>query len=81
MENQTKGSEHTPFTETEARIDREEMANNKAPGQSKICKEDLKLGGTLMGTAIKILANKICLTGDWPKDLKYHNLKTLQREI
>ena len=38
---------HLPFTEAEARAARREMANNKAPGFSRITKENLALGGFL----------------------------------
>ena len=65
-----RGIGHAPFTASEARIAREEMANNKAPGFSRIRKEDLEMGGDKMDTLVAQLADKITHSGQWPQTLK-----------
>ena len=64
------GLNHKTVTASEARIAREEMANNKAPGLSRIRKEDLDMGGQEIDTVVAILADKIALEGKWPQILK-----------
>jgi hypothetical protein len=65
-----KGLNHTKVTAPEARIAREEMANNKAPGLSRIKKEDLDIGGHELDTIVAHLADKIVTEGEWPQVLK-----------
>ena len=65
-----RGIGHAPFTASEARIAREEMANDKAPGLSRIRKEDLEMGGDKMDTLVAQLADKITHSGQWPQTLK-----------
>jgi hypothetical protein len=64
-----RGIDHTPFTAAEARIAIEEMAN-KAPGLSRIRKEDLEIGGDEMNILVAQLADKIAHSGQWPQILK-----------
>jgi len=65
-----KGIGHSPFSASEARIAREEMANNKAPGLTRIRKEDLEMGGTEMDKLMAQLADKVTLSGQYPQTLK-----------
>jgi hypothetical protein len=64
------GTDHILFSVAEARVAREYMANNKAPGPSRIRKEDLEMGGDDMDKLVAELANKVALSGEWPKILK-----------
>jgi hypothetical protein len=46
------------------------MANNKAPGPSRIRKEDLEMGGEQMDMLVAQLADKVTISGVWPSTLK-----------
>ena len=61
-----RGVDHEPFSAAEVRIAREDMSNNKAPGLSRLRKEDLEMGGEEMDALIKELADKIAISGEWP---------------
>jgi len=69
-ENNPPGIDHVPFTNSEARVAREEMSNNKAPGLSRTRKEDLEMGGEAMDALVAHLADKVALSGKWPQILK-----------
>ena len=56
------------------------MANNKAPGLSKIRKEHLEMGGEEMDTLVTELANKITLSGVWPESLKSATICPLPKD-
>lgn len=66
-EENPRGTDHLPFTAAEVRIARDDMSNNKAPGLSRIRKEDLEMGGEEMDALIGGLADKIATSGEWPK--------------
>ena len=55
--------DHTQFTKSEARIAREDLSNNKAPGLSRIRKEDLEMGGEEMDNIMAALANEVSKSG------------------
>ena len=61
-----RGNEHELVTLAEVRLAREEMANGKAPGLSRVRKEDLEIGGGEMDALVTHLANKIALGDQWP---------------
>ena len=58
------------FTEAEARVARAEMANNKAPGHSRLRKEDLEKGSCELDILVAQLATKTVKCGKWPQILK-----------
>jgi hypothetical protein len=58
------------FTEAEARVARAEMASNKAPGYSRLRKEDLEKGSCELDTLVAQLATKTAKCGKWPQILK-----------
>ena len=64
------GEGHFPFTAEQTRIARESLSNNKAPGLSRISKEDLEMGGDKMDELVAKLANIISESGKWPDILK-----------
>ena len=66
--------DHHPFTTAEAQIALNEMANNKAPGLSRICKEDLKLGGKDMAKLLAYLGDAIVRDKAWPICLKTNGI-------
>jgi len=68
--NSTPGQNHEPFTLQETLTACAGMSNNKAPGLSRLKKEDLEMGGECMDLLITELANKIALSGVWPDFLK-----------
>ena len=61
---------HEDFTLSEVKIAREQMSDKKAPGQSRVAKEDFETAGQELDVLVQTLANKICKTGKWPKVLK-----------
>ncbi len=65
---------HVQFTASEARIAREQMANNKAPGYSRIRKDDLELGGHEMDKLMANLGNKVVEAKTWPKVFKTNDI-------
>ena len=65
-----RGTNHTSFTEAEARFARREMSNNKAPGLSGLKKEDLEMGGRELDSLVAQLANKMSVSGKWPQIFK-----------
>ena len=65
---------HEPFTEAEARSARQEMANNKAPGFSRITKEHLILGGWEMDKLVASLGDKIVNSKKWPMPFKINDI-------
>ena len=75
-----KGTNHELFTTSEARIARQDMANNKAPGPSRIRKEDLEMGGEQMDALVAALADIIAISGDWPNMLKKPIICPLPKE-
>ena len=75
-----RGKDHISFSVAEARIAREDLANNKAPGLSRTRKEDLEMGGDAMDVLVTELADKIALSGDWPQTLKSNVVCPLPKE-
>jgi len=65
---------HKPFTMSEARIAREQMSNNKAPGHSGIRKEDLEMGGIEMEKLMANLGDKVIHAKEWPKPFKTNGI-------
>ena len=57
------GIDHIPLPAAEVRTTREDMSNNKAPGLSRIRKEDLEMGGGEKDALIGELADKITISG------------------
>ena len=57
--------------QAEIRVAREELSNNKAPGHSRIQKEDFELAKDTLDDLFQEFANKICETGIWPEAMKY----------
>jgi len=79
-QNNPIGQDHIPFTLEETQIARKDMANNKAPGLSKIRKEHLEMGGEEMDNLVTELANKIALSGVWPESLKSATICPLPKD-
>ena len=70
MKKEGSEEEQAQFTKNDAKIAREEMARNKAPGISKARIEDLEMGGQAMDELIAETGNLISESGIWPKVLK-----------
>ena len=46
------------------------MSNKKAPGASQIRKEDFEIAGDTLDNLVRVLSDKICMSGIWPEVMK-----------
>ena len=74
------GTGHIPFTMSEVRIAREEIASNKVPGPSRIRKEDFVIAVPEIDKLVRSLGNMIGATGEWPQAMKKQIVRPIPKD-